>query len=200
MTPRYRPALWALALGLAAAAASARDAQADPIAYGTLGTVTTPVGGVPNLVYFNGNNGTFDPAKPGSIDLGSFVVSSLSKQPGTPDVTFNQNPFQLIVYSGSQQSERIDGVLNGTIGATATSPSLSATFTGVSQFGSVPMPFNLNLPLNTPLSLSLSDGTGPAVTMLTGAASPVPEPASVAVFAVALGGLGLWGRRRLAAR
>ena len=65
------------------------------------------------------------------------------------------------------------------------------------------LPFMLNLPLNSPMPLALSDGSQPAPTALTGPAvlpAAVPEPASVAVFAVALGGLGLWGRRRVTGR
>jgi hypothetical protein len=195
MTPRIPRTLCALALG-AALTAAARDAHAGPIPYGTIGSVNTPIGGVPNLVYFNGTTGTFDPAHPGSIDLGNFVVSSLTKQTGTPDVTFTNDPFSVVVYSGAQQSVQVNGNLNGITGPTATNPSLSATFTSITPYGSSPLPFNIALPLNTPVSLALSDGTGPASTIVTAAASPVPEPSTVAVFAAALGGLGLWHRRR----
>jgi hypothetical protein len=53
--------------------------------------------------------------------------------------------------------------------------------------------------MNTPLTLSTSNGSSAAPTMLSvgvTSASAVPEPASLAVFALAMGSLGFWKLRR----
>jgi hypothetical protein len=199
MTSRNRRnTLWALALGLVMAGAGARDAHANPIPFGTIGTVSTPSGGIPGLVSLTGNAGTFDTStSPAPISLGSFVVSPLAMQSGTPNQTYTNDPFQMILYSGPSASVKLDGLINGMVGPTVTNPSLTATFTSVSPYSGNPMPFNTAIPLNTPLSLSLPTGSSPGTTTITVAASTVPEPTSVAVFAIAVGGLGLWNRRRL---
>ncbi|GAC1470187.1 MAG: hypothetical protein NVSMB9_15030 [Isosphaeraceae bacterium] len=190
MIAQFRRRLWALALGLLIVGVTTRDAQAAPIPYGTIGSVDTPPGGIPNLVFYNGVNG-FVPAS-GSIDLGNFVVSSLAKT-GTTDVDYKNDPFHIIVYSGSDQSVKLDGVLNGSLGPKVANPFLTATFNSVNPYGNNPLPFNLSVPLNTPLKLSVAtDGSNPASTTFT---APVPEPASAVVFAAALGGLALWRRR-----
>lgn len=180
-----------LSLVLAAAAGAAPRAGASPIAYSTAGAVDAPAAGPAGLVYYNGlSNAAVAP--PHGIDLGQFVVSSLAK---TADATFKNTPFHVVAYSGSDAGDQINGVLNGMVGPAAGSPSLTATVTSVKAFGGKPLPFGLNIPLNVPTRLTLSDGHAPATTDLTGSASPVPEPSSVAVFSAILGGLCLWGRR-----
>jgi len=202
--------LRALALGLAATTwtagtkadvmttptAATTAAAAPMLTYGTVGSVDTPAGGAPNLVYFQGTNGTVPDS--GSIDLGHFVVSALAKTTGG---TYTNTPFQEIVYSGGDQSEKIAGVLNGSFGPSATNPSLTATVTSVSGFGNNALPFKLNIPMNMPMKIDISDGVSPATTTLSAAvspAAPIPEPASIALFAVAFGGVGFWHRRRAA--
>jgi hypothetical protein len=193
MILRSRPRAWTLALGLAVLGWAAGSAQAAPITYATVGSVDTPAGGLPGLVYYNGiSHGTVTP--PDSIDLGQFVVSSLAK---TTNATYANTPFQIIASVGGDASERISGVLNGSVGPSAGTPSLTATITSISQYGNSPLPFSLNLPVNTPMKICLSNGTDPAPTSLTGATT-VPEPTSIAVFTVTLGGLGVWRRRRAA--
>src|SRR4051812_18595569 len=68
MILRSRPRAWTLALGLAVLGWAAGSAQAAPITYATVGSVDTPPGGLPGLVYYNGiSHGTVTP--PDSIDL-----------------------------------------------------------------------------------------------------------------------------------
>lgn len=185
--------LWALALGLAVLGWVAPDAKAAPIPYTTIGMVGAPTSGPSNLVYYNDvTNGML--AGSGSLDLGRFVMAPMAK---TTNATFTNTPFNLIVSSGANSSENITGLLNGSVGPAAANPSLSATFTGINQWGQKDLPFDLTLPLNTPFKLSMTDGTNAAPTILIGVAT-VPEPGSIAVFAMALGGLVMYRRRRAA--
>ena len=187
--------LLAMTLGLAATACYAPVVKADAINYSTVGSVDTPTGGIANMVYFNGlSNGTLDPVS--GINIGQFQVSSLS---GTTGQTYSSTPFHIQVYSGGNQGDQINGVLNGSVGPGATGP-LTATVTSISQYLTSPLPFTMNIPLNTPMTLntSLPGGQTPASTNLIGPVTLVPEPASVVVFAVAIGGLGVYARRRRA--
>ena len=162
MNPHKSRIFWALALGLALTGVAAGTAQADPIKYSVIGQVDTPTSGsTQNLVYYNG------------LSLGSFNVSALSK---TVNATYTNTPFSVIVSSGGTAGQKIMGVINGQVGPSAASPALTATITGSSQFGNDPLPFQMNLPLNTPMALALSNGAGPAPTGVSFAA--VPEPTS----------------------
>jgi hypothetical protein len=185
--------LLAMTLGLAATASYSPTVKADAINYSTVGSVDTPAGGIANMVYFNGlNNGTLNPVN--GIEIGQFQVSSLS---ATTSQTYSSTPFHIQVYSGGNQGDQINGVLNGSVGPHATGP-LTATITSISQYLSSPLPFTINIPLNTPMTLNttLPGGQAPASTDVIGPVTMVPEPASVVVFAVAIGGLGVYARRR----
>lgn len=190
---------WVANAGVASAATmTTANSPVTPISYQTVGTIDAPAIDSPGLLYYSGvSNGTYDGS--GTIDLGNFVASTLAR---TTDATFNNTPFQIIASVGGDSSEAINGVINGQFGPSASPPMLTATITGISQYGNNPLPFALSLPLNTPLQLALPDSAVyPAPTGLAGAvvnAAPIPEPTSIAVFAVTLGGLGLWRRRRTA--
>ena len=191
MTPRNPRTLLALTLGLILAGTAARDVQASPIAYNTLGTVTAPAG-ASNAIMFTGNTGAFDPVNPASINLGTFMLSN----PTTPSTSYVNNPFEIIAFTSPQQSVKFSGVLNGMVGSAIPKPSVTATLTSIAQYGNMGLPFNVAPTLGTPMNLNLTN-TNSSVALVI-AASPVPEPASIAVFAAALGGLGLWRGRRSA--
>jgi hypothetical protein len=203
MIVRKTRRIWALALGLAVTGWGIR-AEAASIPYTTYGTIATPSGSPsPNPVYYNGTSGMFDPTT-GTITLGAFEVSSLTN---TTNLTYSNTPFQIIVGSGGTQAESISGILNGSLGPNATAnpytnasgPWLYATVSSVNPYGSDPLPFTMNVPLNTRLPIQTANGAaGPTATQFTvaaGPAPPIPEPASIMVFTVAIGGLGLWRRR-----
>jgi hypothetical protein len=184
-----------MAAGWTAGRAEAAATTAPTYTYSTVGSVDPSSEGIYNLVYFNGlNNSTVTP--PDTINLGQFVVSSLAK---TTDATYNNTPFQIIASVGGDASARISGMINGSVGPDVSSPSLTATISSVSQYGNNPLPFTLNVPTGTAsaMTLALTDGTSPAPTGVVAPAA-IPEPSSIAVFTVALGGLGLWHRRRAA--
>ena len=188
--------LLAMTLGLAATASYAPVVKADAINYSTVGSVNTPTGGIANMVYFNGtSNSTVDPSTSTGIDIGQFEVSSLS---ATTTQTYSSTPFQIIVSTGNNASDQITGTINGSVGPGATGP-LTATITGISQYLANPLPFTISLPTNVPMTLNttLPSGGLPAVTDFVGPITMVPEPASIMVFAVAIGGLGLYARRRV---
>lgn len=191
--------LWALALGLALLGWVAPEAKANALNYTTVGTVFAPTSGAPGLVYYNGvYNGSL--SSTGSpINLGQFVMTPSAS---SSNATFTNTPFNIIVTSTNNSSDLISGVLNGSITSSTTSTPLTATFTSIGQYGNSALPFNIALPLNTPFNLSMSNGTSSASTILSGATSPItpiPEPTSIAIFGLALGGLALYRRRTLRA-
>ena len=190
MTPRNSRRVWALALALAVTAWAGRDANASAIPYGTSGFVDTPMGGDFTAVTFSGTNGAVTGM--GSLNLGQFVVSSAAE--GGATVDYSGDTFHIFVYSAPGESTELSGVLGGMIGAGATTP-LTATITTVTPFEG-PLPFALNVATGIAMPIDTTPGTsGSSATIFSAAAAPIPEPASVAVFAAALSGLALWRRR-----
>jgi hypothetical protein len=142
------------------------------------------------MIYFNGVGTPTTLVSANGIDLGQFQISSLS---ATTTQTYSNTPFQLFVTSGNSQVAEIDGTLFGSVGPDAHNP-ITYTITGVKQSSN---PLFTIIPPTTPMTLntSLPGNQAPASTDLNYAVT-VPEPASVAVFAVSLGGLGIFVRRR----
>ncbi len=192
MTPRKSQRFRALAIALAVVGWAAHDARADAISYGTVGYVDTPSGATPGLVSYEGTTGTV--TGQGSLNLGQFDVAPAALT--GPAVDFTNDQFHIIVYGGPNQSTLLTGELSGALG-TGTSNTLTATIDSTGAFGTSPLPFTLNVPMNVPLTLNTSPGTGsnPSTTIFSAAASPIPEPTSVAIFSVALGSLVFYRRR-----
>ena len=192
MTALTSRRFWALAIAVAVVGWAAHDARADAINYGTIGWVDTPTGATPGLVNFVGANGTVNGA--GSLNPGQFQVEPAALT--GPAVDFDNDQFHIIAFAGPNQSTLITGDLHGSLGA-GTSNMLTATIDSSTAFGTSPLPFSLNVPMNVPLTLSTTPGNGtdPSTTIFSAAASPIPEPTSVAIFSVALGSL-LFYRRR----
>ena len=190
MIPRSSRRLWALALALAVTGLAARDARANAITDGTIGWVDTPAGGTPSLITYHGTTGTV--TGQGSLNLGQFVVTAAA-QKGAP-VDYTGDKFHVIAYSGPNQSELLTGTFKGMVGLGVTTP-LTATIDSLTMFGGA-LPFTLSVPTGVAMTLNTAPGSSTAsVTIFSAAASPIPEPTSVAVFAAALSCLALWRRR-----
>jgi len=198
---RIRTLMLALTLGGWIATTSEAAPISNPIDYATTGFV----GGGSGPISFTGNTSSF--LTPGVISLGSFNLAGLG---GDTTQTFNNTEFTINVAFPTGPNGAfpwanvgITGVLNGSITGSNFSDVI-ATFTGVSQQGDVPLPFDIkNFQLIGPVHLGPQGVNGGSTAVfayvgpvLAGQDPEVPEPSTLAVFALGLAGLGYARRNR----
>ncbi len=197
----------AIALGIAALAASGADAAAL-MTYSTVGSTidSTGVNGVGAISFNTVSSGSF--SNPSSFSAGEFQVSEL---PDGTSTTYVNTPFHITFQSKlidgvepvpNATPIQIKGVLNGTINGSNQS-TVVATFdptTIIPDFVTGLYTNTLTIPdLNLSLVPSTSNGgrtTVQAYLVATPNAPPVPEPTTIALFLTTLAGLGIRHRVR----
>lgn len=204
------------ALTMAALAACSLGAQADSIksyvTYNTVGNIDNAIGVsstgltgtatvAPIISFDSVTSGSF--TAPSSFSLGSFHVGELNAGVST---TYKDTPFTITYtinkINGSnpmpnQTPITLKGMLNGTI-SDASQSDVLATFDKATldrfQTGSY---MNTLSVLSTSVSLVPSTtNNGQTTAQAKMFVEAVPEPASIAIFIVALGGFGLWKRNQ----
>lgn len=205
-----RMAVVALGIVLAATPATTRAAALPPTSindYNTSGTIKPSAGTVSgtNVISFNSvATGSF--LAPSAFGLGEFLVSAL---PVGVSTTYTNTPFEISYIAQKVNGETpannetpitITGVLNGTVTGPNQS-SVVATFDPISNDEFRTGDYLNKLAISGSVLLVPSSNNGGRTTAqatLIASASPVPEPATVAIFAAAIAGYGL--RRRLKGR
>ncbi len=187
----------------AAPSTSKAESLNSLINYSTSGSIDTATGvNGPGVISFNSvMDGTF--SAPSSLSLGSFQMAGL---PAGVSTTYTNTPFTITYLTNS-----INGVMPTTSNPIVLKGVLNGTVTGGNQSGvtatfstSPPITFNTGGLQNSlqilgetlALVPSTTNGgltTAQAEIATTGSLSgvPVPEPATIAVFVMAFGGLGL---------
>jgi len=211
----FRTAAITLAVYVATGVVAQADSIKSFVTYNTVGNIDNSQGvtssgltgsaTVAPIVSFDSvTSGSF--TAPSAFSLGSFHVGELNAGVST---TYNNTPFSITLtinkINGStplpnQTPVTLTGKLNGTI-SDASQSDVVATFDKASldkfQTGNY---LNTLSVLDSSVSLvpsTTNNGQTTAQAKLFVEAAPVPEPASIAVFLVAIGGgFGLWRRNK----
>lgn len=205
-----RMAVVALGIALAAAPAGASAAALPPTSvndYNTSGTIKPSAATVAgtNVISFNSvASGSF--LAPSAFSVGEFLVSAL---PVGVSTTYTNTPFEISYIAQKVNGETptsnetpitITGVLNGTVTGPNQS-SVVATFDPIGNSEFRTGDYLNKLAISGSVLLVPSSNNGGRTTAqatLIASAHPIPEPATVAIFAVAIAGYGL--RRRIKGR
>ncbi len=164
--------------------------------YSTSGSVGGATeGGPPGTIWFRGI-GTASPLlAPGSISLGQFESRPLPEGAGR---SYHDVPFHITMYIAEHNDDHsyyspmsIEGVLNGTVSGTTYSDVVATVTSALPQTWKFPPPFPLSsFHIDSPQLLDAPGVNGGRTTLNARIDDPIPppipEPASWAVFALAL--------------
>jgi hypothetical protein len=195
-----------LTLGLLAGASA--GVHASPVFnYSTSGAIdSTGVTGTPVISFNSLVENTVDVGSGSNLSLGDFQVAGL---PGNQSTTYNNTPFHISLLVNqvdgttpdpNQTPLQLSGELNGTIVGDHTS-NVTATFNPLNnpKFQTGLYENTLTIPSSKSLVASTTNSgqtTAEAFITSTTNTHPTPEPTSIALFLMCLGGIGLRHRIR----